>query len=454
MADKPLASSKGPPAHSAPPQPWLEARALQTELNLAEKMISQLSRELEEMRRRARDGEKAKTTVRLLSRELHEQAATMQQQRDVARQFQRLFVPPAIPQYESVRFAVKYMPCDRVGGDFYDIFDMGNGCVGILLADISGYGLPATLVTTVAKIAFDTFRQNEYSPRAIMEKANRQILQNTLGNQFLTAFLGVLDLQTRRMKFVNASHPCPVVYSADRFELLDTDGLCCGMFENPRYEEKEVQLKPGERVMFYTRGLVASTNESGLPYEISRLYQFLRANPDQDIQAMVEHVSEDFTRHMGGAEQHDDLILITLEALPRVAKEECIVIPSEPMQLTRVESLILSRLQEANYGERAQFAVRLAVEEAVINAIKHGNHMDKAKKVAVTFSVDPSQLRVSVEDEGEGFNPDDVPDPTLDENLQQTYGRGLLLMRAYMDEVTFNEKGNCVTMRKRAPWAE
>src|SRR5208283_39742 len=99
-----------------------------------------------------------------------------------------------------------------------------NSCVGILVADASGNGLSATLATAVAKIAFDTFRQNEYSPKAIMERMNRQIARNTLDDQFLTAFLGILDLETLRFKFVNAAHPRPVLYGPDRFELLDTEG--------------------------------------------------------------------------------------------------------------------------------------------------------------------------------------------------------------------------------------
>ena len=130
-----------------------------------------------------------------------------------------------------------------------------------------------------------------------------------------------------------------------------------------------------------------------------------------------------------------------------------VVIPSEPMQLARVESLILSRLEALNYGERALFSVRLALEEAIINAIKHGNGMDKAKNVTLTYSADRAEFLVSIADEGAGFDPSAVPDPTADENLESPHGRGLTLMKAYMDDVTFNAKGNCVTMRKKAPWA-
>jgi serine/threonine-protein kinase RsbW len=110
-------------------------------------------------------------------------------------------------------------------------------------------------------------------------------------------------------------------------------------------------------------------------------------------------------------------------------------------------------LENKGYGERNIFAVKLALEEAVINAIKHGNELDDTKKVTVSFYIDEDRALISVADEGPGFKPDDVPDPTDDENLLATSGRGLALIRAYMDEVRFNDKGTEITMVKDAPWA-
>ena len=431
-----------------------EIRALQIELNHAQNMVSQLRGELDELRRRVKDGDEAKTAVARLSQELDRRMAAVEHQREVARELQNLFMPPALPQCDGVRFAVKYLPCERVGGDLYDVFDMGNSCIGILVADISGHGLASTLVTAVTKMAFDTFRQNEYSPKAIMEKVNTQISRNTLETQFVTAFLGVLDLETLRFKFVNASHPSPIVFDGDRFELLDTDGLCCGMFDNPRYEEKEAQLRAGDSLLFYTRGLVVTRNSQGVPYENTRLFELVRANNGRPIEQLVDRVSRDFLTHLSGTEQYDDVILVGAEIVQRETREQRIVIPSEPMQLARVESRILARLEEENYGERVLFGVRLALEEAVVNAIKHGNNMDKAKKVTITYSVDRERCRITVEDEGKGFDPFAVPDPTMDENLDKPHGRGLVLIRAYMDEVRFNEKGNRITMVKMAPWAD
>lgn len=429
-------------------------QALRTELNQTCCEMARLQRELEALRARAADGAAAQTTLQEVNRALQEHTLRVEQQMAVAQRFQNLFNPPVLPRMEGVNFTVKYQPCARVGGDLYDVFDMGNSCVGILVADISGEGLAATLVTAVAKMAFDTFRQNEYSPKAILEKVNTHVVRHTLGSQFLTVFLGVLDLETMKMKYVNAANPRPLLYGPKRFEFLDTDGLCCGMFDDPHYEEKETQLKPGDRILSYTNGLPDMYDMRGELCWNTRIYDLAQECGELPVGEMVGRIMADFDVRLAGAEQNEDLTVVGFELVAHETKPQQIVIPSEPKLLNRVENRIIEQLKALNYGERTLFGVRLAVEEAVINAIKHGNKMDKTKNVTITYSVNDKECVISVADEGDGFNPQVVPDPTADENLELPHGRGLVLMRAYMDEVKYNEKGDCVTMRKKAPWAE
>ena len=429
-----------------------ETRALQAELNQAQSMITQLREELETVLARSTEGDEGRDAVAKLSEEVRRRDLVREHELAIAREFQKRFLPLALPRFDGIAFAVRYLPCARVGGDFYDVFDMGNDCVGILIADIAGRGLPAALSAAVAKTGFDTFRQNEYSPRVIMEKTNAHVTKSTVGSQFVTAFLAVLDMETLNVKFANACHPSPLLQRGESIELLDAEGLCCGIFEEPDYEEREMQLKSGDRLLFYTRGLVTALNADGKPYENTRLYELVRSRRDEPLDDVLERVVADFKAHVDGAEQTDDVILVGMELHPVARQEERIVIPSDPQQLRRVESAVIARLEEFNYGERVIFAVRLALEEAVVNAIKHGNKMDKAKKVTVTFSIDAKECRITILDEGPGFNPAVVPDPTADENLELPHGRGLVLIRAYMDDVTFTEKGNGITMLKKAPW--
>ena len=123
-------------------------------------------------------------------------------------------------------------------------------------------------------------------------------------------------------------------------------------------------------------------------------------------------------------------------------------IASDPAEARRVQDQIEQLLKDFHFGEREIFGIKLALEEALVNAIKHGNQMDRAKKVQISCQVSHDRFDIHISDEGPGFDPGDVPDPTCVENLERPCGRGLWLMRHYMNEVAFSERGNTVRMSK------
>ena len=132
------------------------------------------------------------------------------------------------------------------------------------------------------------------------------------------------------------------------------------------------------------------------------------------------------------------------EATPWTCIEFCSCLD----QARQVESAILCECQKNQFGEADIFAIKLALEEALVNACKHGNKMDRCKTVRVQYHVTPQRADIAIEDQGPGFNPAELPDPTADENLEMCSGRGILLMRAYMSSVVFNPSGNKVTLTK------
>lgn len=123
-----------------------------------------------------------------------------------------------------------------------------------------------------------------------------------------------------------------------------------------------------------------------------------------------------------------------------------LVVESKSSAVVDVCKQILAKLKENNFDKDDIFAVHLTLEEAFLNAVKHGNKMDPTKKVKVDYSVDADKVAISITDEGNGFQPDDVPDPRFGSGLYQPGGRGLLLMNSYMDMVRYNERGNSVYM--------
>src|SRR5437868_7136875 len=131
--------------------------------------------------------------------------------------------------------------------------------------------------------------------------------------------------------------------------------------------------------------------------------------------------------------------------------------PCRPVELTiasdlaearRVQAEIEQALRDGRFTDHDIFAIKLALEEALVNAIKHGNQLDRAKSVRVTYHVCADRFEVQITDEGPGFDPGDVPDPTAPENIERPCGRGLLLMRHYMTEVAYHDQGRAVRMSK------
>lgn len=128
-----------------------------------------------------------------------------------------------------------------------------------------------------------------------------------------------------------------------------------------------------------------------------------------------------------------------------------VTIASDLEEARRLQTEIEEALQrDTQFSETEIFGIKMALEEAIVNAIKHGNQMDRNKSVRVAYRISPSQFDVLIVDEGPGFDPDDVPDPTAPENLERPCGRGLLLMRHYMSHIEYVGNGNTVLMSKSA----
>ena len=123
-----------------------------------------------------------------------------------------------------------------------------------------------------------------------------------------------------------------------------------------------------------------------------------------------------------------------------------VVLESKPAAVAGVCEQLLSKLKSCGFSQEDIFAVHLALEEAFINAVKHGNKMDPSKQIKIDYSISNDKIEISVTDEGNGFKPNSVPDPRCGENIYKTDGRGLFLINSYMDVVDFNKAGNCIHM--------
>jgi serine/threonine-protein kinase RsbW len=142
---------------------------------------------------------------------------------------------------------------------------------------------------------------------------------------------------------------------------------------------------------------------------------------------------------------------MTLSASPS-PDASVLVIPNRREDIERAEEMLLAAMERHQYPDAARFAVRLALEESLVNAFRHGHkNLPVDTPARVEFSVNGERVELAIEDQGPGFKPEDVPDPTLDENIERPTGRGLLLMRAYMARVEYVGRGNRVEMTYQRP---
>jgi serine/threonine-protein kinase RsbW len=273
------------------------------------------------------------------------------------------------------------------------------------------------------------------------------LLESTLAGHHLTAFLGLLDTEMLTFQYVNASHYPPYLIRDKEIIPLDTDGLFVGMFDDPQYEQKCIQLNQNDKLFLYTDGLLNVFNGTAKEKAVSNLQRELKRYCESPIRQVVNNIAVHIEDEPG-----DDIFILGLQILKKRSRRKTLTISSIPSEVKRVEDSLLPAISAKGYGERTLFGIKLAVEEAVINAIKHGNRMDSTKKVKIDFEIGEDKVKISVADEGEGFDISAVPDPTKPENIGNDSGRGLVLMKAYMDSVEFNEKGNEVRLLKYAPW--
>ena len=366
-------------------------------------------------------------------------------------ELQRLLFPVRLPEVAGLDVATKFIPSQVGSSDLYDIFETPDGMIGVFMVETPSAGLLTALKMIQTKVAFDEARSRLYSPAEILAEVGSQIRQRN-GGPVLSAFLGYIDLATLRMRYVNASMPAPILFGPGSAKALKGKAEPLGKCPPAKYRDVEVPIAPGQRLLFYSSGLTAAKNSRDKSYTQKRLKELLVECGDAPAEGIIERITEDLCDHVKNAGQNQDITFVAVEFGAGLAHEIKIVIPTDPSQLGRTVEAIMDRLKRLNYGERSQFAIRLCLEEALINAMKHGNRMDRSKTITVACQADEREVRLSVEDQGDGFMPEAVPDPRNPENLEVAHGRGLLLMYSYMDSVEYCEKGNRVTIVKKAPW--
>ena len=232
----------------------------------------------------------------------------------IARSIQMGMVPkifPPFPEREDVDLYAKLIPAKEVGGDLYDFFIEDNKLY-FIVGDVSGKGVPASLVMAVTCRLFRTVAAHFHTPAEIVAALNDTLAENNDSNMFCTAFLGVLDLKTGNMQYCNAGHNAPVMLasSGDVKFMEVKPNLPLGLFGDFPYEGQECDITKGTSLFLYTDGVTEAENIAKALYSDERLLDLLDKQRENMPQTIVDAVLDDVNKHADGAEQSDDITIM------------------------------------------------------------------------------------------------------------------------------------------------
>jgi phosphoserine phosphatase RsbU/P len=256
------------------------------------------------------------TLLEILEREVTEARAAkrrdQKQQRELedARLIQRGLLPTSVPRIAGIDLAVTWQPADGVGGDCFDTLAFASG-LGVSIADIAGKGLPAALLMSNLQAAVRAFAQESAAPSSICGSVNRLLCRNMASGRFATFCYARIDAAARRIVYSNAGHNPPLLVRAGgAIERLTEGGMVLGVFPDNTYEQAELPLGSGDRLVFYTDGITEARNAGGQWYDEDKLAAAASAARSQPVEAMKDSLLAHVNAFTGGQFEDDATLIV------------------------------------------------------------------------------------------------------------------------------------------------
>lgn len=312
---------------------WFKVMSHEKEFAEIEYSILEMATQIEEHRKNLELKVEQRTEeLREALASLKEKDDMIQKQLEIASNIQRSILPGRIDDWNELKFSVRYIAMEKIGGDFYDVYQIKGDKLGVLVADVSGHGIPAALITSMAKISFSSATQQYDSPKRVFQEVNQNILEHIKTQDYMTAFFVVID-DDYNIVYANASHQKAILVHSDegRVEFLDTNGLFIGAIEEARetYEEKVTKLRYGDRLLLYTDGIPEAANVDREEYSIERLQDAALKNRHLPLEDFTSFIIEDVQRFKGKAPVEDDITLLVIE----LARDEAVDIIKQSKKL-------------------------------------------------------------------------------------------------------------------------
>jgi sigma-B regulation protein RsbU (phosphoserine phosphatase) len=358
---------------------------------------------------------------------------------------------PPFPERTEFDLYASMLPAKEVGGDFYDFYFIDKDNLAVVIADVSGKGVPAALFMMITKTLIKNCSFCK-SPKNIFESVNNKLCENNNADMFVTAFIGFYNIPSGRFVFVNAGHNPPLVKKhGSGYEFLETEpGFVLAWMKNAEYKEKEIFLEPGDLLFLYTDGVTEAMNQRKELFGEQRLLAALNGNSDSAPKDLLPAVKREVDNFAGGTEQADDITMLALKvngtagqsqgAPPDAVKK--LEINASLENLNKALNFINTELEQHGCPEDIRGKIEIAVEEIFVNITNYAYSPDSGN--AVIFLSVTDNIIIRFEDTGRPYNPLEKGEPDLSKPLMERDigGLGVFLVKKLMDNVEYSRVGN------------
>lgn len=230
---------------------------------------------------------------------------------EIARQLQFQFLPQNLPQIRRLEVATLCRPAYEVGGDYYDFIEMDKNRLGLVIADVSGKGIPAAFYMTMIKGIIQSRAFEEVAPRDLLKQINWVIYKNTGMNTFVTLFYAIIDVEQATIVYSNAGHNPPLIISrSGQSRELSCGGMVLGVMPQPDYQEETVKLSDGDLLVLYTDGVIETTDVLGTEFGLLRLAGAVKNRDSIPASHLITNICKALDSFAAGAPQNDDITMI------------------------------------------------------------------------------------------------------------------------------------------------
>ena len=387
---------------------------------------------------------------------LSNQQERMESELGIARSIQMAMLPTRFPPFDDYPNLAAYgvvIPAKEVGGDLFDFYIRENKlffCIG----DVSGKGVPASLVMAVTRSLFRSYTSYMDSPAQIVMQMNASLTdESNEQNMFVTLFLGILDLASGELRFCNAGHNAPIHLQSgqERCVVLHcVANLPLGVLAGFEYNGQAVSMNEGDTLFLYTDGLNEAENIGHEQFGDKRITECLTRSENEGPSEIIHTMQTEVATFVGDAQQSDDLTMFAFRLLNKST------INHQPSQIkTGHHSLVMRNdiqqiptlaewIDSLNLPQELNMPVNLALEEIVSNVMLYAYPENKSGQVLVEAETAPKRVVFTISDTGIPFDPtqQEEPDITLAAEDRQIGGLGIYLVRQLMDEIQYERKDN------------